>query len=57
MFEPPAIFHLPTALSWPLGRLNGALCSMRIDSASRVVSPFIGKSGFNAISNFIRPNQ
>jgi hypothetical protein len=28
-----------------------------IDSASRAVSPRLGKPGFDATSNFIRPNQ
>jgi hypothetical protein len=57
MFEPPDVFHLPPGLIWPLSRLNRALFSILIDSASWLVSPSIGKAGFKAASNFIRPNQ
>jgi hypothetical protein len=57
MFELPDVFHLPAGWIWPLSRLDRALFSMLIDSAAWVVPPSIDGAGFNATSNFIRPNQ
>jgi hypothetical protein len=57
MFEPLDVFHVFPGLVCPLGRLNKTLFLMLIDSASRAVSSPLGKPGFCATSNFIRPNQ